>query len=173
MQTDLVNKQKEKERGGEEGAIVDRSRHRRSSESVREWSSVFHDASASSFVHPSRRASILESIGNPSRAIDRSSRGGKEGKRGKRANRVSFLAPFAVVIHASNIGNTFILWRISGRRMNKTVHYALVAFWEKSGCKIVADYPAKQDPTYREIALSTVDGLKSVENDKISFDRGK
>ncbi|XP_012349860.1 uncharacterized protein LOC105734751 [Apis florea] len=57
--------------------------------------------------------------------------------------------------------------------MNKTVHYALVAFWEKSGCKIVADYPAKQDPTYREIALSTVDGLKSVENDKISFDRGK
>ncbi|XP_016767375.1 uncharacterized protein LOC100577614 isoform X2 [Apis mellifera] len=57
--------------------------------------------------------------------------------------------------------------------MNRTVHYALVAFWEKSGCKIVADYPAKQDPAYREIALSTVDGLKSVENDKISFDRGK
>lgn len=92
-------------------------------------------------------------------------------KKGK--GRVSFLAPFAVVIHASNIGNTFILWRISGRRMNKTVHYALVAFWEKSGCKIVADYPAKQDPAYREIALSTVDGLTSVENDKISFDRGK
>ncbi|XP_016915199.1 uncharacterized protein LOC107999710 [Apis cerana] len=57
--------------------------------------------------------------------------------------------------------------------MNRTVHYALVAFWEKSGCKIVADYPVKQDPAYREIALSTVDGLKSVENDKISFDRGK
>ncbi|PBC33096.1 Endoplasmic reticulum aminopeptidase [Apis cerana cerana] len=59
------------------------------------------------------------------------------------------------------------------KRMNRTVHYALVAFWEKSGCKIVADYPVKQDPAYREIALSTVDGLKSVENDKISFDRGK
>ncbi|KAF3424356.1 hypothetical protein E2986_10801 [Frieseomelitta varia] len=57
--------------------------------------------------------------------------------------------------------------------MNKTVYYALVALWEKSGCKIVADYPAKQDPAYRAIALSTVDGLKSLENDKISFDRGK
>ncbi|OAD61536.1 Spermatogenesis-associated protein 17 [Eufriesea mexicana] len=57
--------------------------------------------------------------------------------------------------------------------MNKTVQYALVAFWEKSGCKIVADYPTKQDPAYRAIALSTVDGLKSLENDKISLDRGK
>ncbi|CAK9830140.1 Vesicle-associated membrane protein 714 [Anthophora retusa] len=57
--------------------------------------------------------------------------------------------------------------------MSKTVHYALVAFWEKSGCKIVADYPAKQDPAFRAITLSTVDGLKSVENDKISLDRGK
>ncbi|XP_015439217.1 PREDICTED: uncharacterized protein LOC107194159 [Dufourea novaeangliae] len=57
--------------------------------------------------------------------------------------------------------------------MSKTVHYALVAFWEKSGCKIVADYPAKKDPAYRAIALSTVDGLKSLENDKISLDRGK
>ena len=25
------------------------------------------------------------------------------------------------------------------------MHYALVAFWERSGCKIVADYPATQD----------------------------
>ena len=49
----------------------------------------------------------------------------------------------------------------------------MVAFWERSGCKIVADYPAKQDPAHRAIALSTVDGLKSVENDKISLDRGK
>ncbi|KAK9307183.1 hypothetical protein QLX08_002365 [Tetragonisca angustula] len=57
--------------------------------------------------------------------------------------------------------------------MNKTVYYALVALWEKSGCKIVADYPAKKDPAYRAIALSTVDGLKSLENDKISLDRGK
>ncbi|XP_017797224.1 PREDICTED: uncharacterized protein LOC108578411 [Habropoda laboriosa] len=57
--------------------------------------------------------------------------------------------------------------------MSKTVHYALVAFWEKSGCKIVADYPAMEDPACRAIALSTVDGLKSVENDKISLDRGK
>ncbi|XP_053979677.1 uncharacterized protein LOC128876889 [Hylaeus volcanicus] len=57
--------------------------------------------------------------------------------------------------------------------MNKSVHYALVAFWEKSGCKIVADYPSKQDPAHRAIALSTVDGLKPLENDKISLDRGK
>ncbi|XP_014468401.1 PREDICTED: uncharacterized protein LOC106741191 [Dinoponera quadriceps] len=56
--------------------------------------------------------------------------------------------------------------------MNGTdVHYALVAFWEKSGCKIVADYPA--DPAYRAIALSTVAGLKTLEDDKISIDRGK
>lgn len=53
------------------------------------------------------------------------------------------------------------------------VHYAMVAFWERSGCKIVADYPQKQDPACRAVALSTVDGLKSVENDKISLDRGK
>ncbi|XP_076174200.1 uncharacterized protein LOC143150075 [Ptiloglossa arizonensis] len=58
-------------------------------------------------------------------------------------------------------------------RMSKTVHYALVAFWEKSGCKIVADHPATQDPVFRTIALSTVDGLKYLENDKISLDRGK
>ncbi|XP_076628461.1 uncharacterized protein LOC143345335 [Colletes latitarsis] len=57
--------------------------------------------------------------------------------------------------------------------MNTTVHYAMVAFWEKSGCKIVADYPAKKDPAYRAIALSTVDSLKPLENDKISLDRGK
>lgn len=57
--------------------------------------------------------------------------------------------------------------------MTATVHYALVAFWEKSGCKIVAQYPARQDSAYRAIALSTVDGLKSVENDRISLDRGK
>ncbi|XP_076765896.1 uncharacterized protein LOC143432849 isoform X2 [Xylocopa sonorina] len=57
--------------------------------------------------------------------------------------------------------------------MGRKVHYALVAFWEKSGCKIVADYPPERDPTYRAIALSTVDGLKSLENDKISLDRGK
>ncbi|XP_076765895.1 uncharacterized protein LOC143432849 isoform X1 [Xylocopa sonorina] len=55
--------------------------------------------------------------------------------------------------------------------MGRKVHYALVAFWEKSGCKIVADYPPERDPTYRAIALSTVDGLKSLENDKISLDR--
>ena len=53
------------------------------------------------------------------------------------------------------------------------MYYALVALWEKSGCKIVADYPAKKDPAYRAIALSTVDDLKSLENDKISLDRGK
>ncbi|CAL7934470.1 unnamed protein product [Xylocopa violacea] len=57
--------------------------------------------------------------------------------------------------------------------MGRTVHYALVAFWEKSGCKIVADYPPERDPAYRAIALSTVDGLKTLENDKISLDRGK
>ncbi|XP_076654897.1 uncharacterized protein LOC143360170 isoform X2 [Halictus rubicundus] len=57
--------------------------------------------------------------------------------------------------------------------MSKTVHYALVASWEKTGCKIVADYPAKKDQAYRAIVLSTVDGLKSVENDRISLDRGK
>ncbi|EFN86101.1 hypothetical protein EAI_12560 [Harpegnathos saltator] len=57
--------------------------------------------------------------------------------------------------------------------MNGPVHYALVAFWEKSGCKIVADYPADRDPAYRAIALSTVDGLKTLEDDKISIDRGK
>ncbi|KAG7213604.1 hypothetical protein KM043_002857 [Ampulex compressa] len=55
--------------------------------------------------------------------------------------------------------------------MGSTVHYALVAFWEKSGCKIVADYPA--DPAYRAIALSTINGLKSVENDMISVERDK
>ncbi|XP_060820623.1 uncharacterized protein LOC132909688 [Bombus pascuorum] len=57
--------------------------------------------------------------------------------------------------------------------MNQTVYYVLVAFWEKSGCKIVADcYPMKQDETYRTITLSTIDGLKTVENDKISLNRG-
>ncbi|XP_043581542.1 uncharacterized protein LOC122567237 [Bombus pyrosoma] len=57
--------------------------------------------------------------------------------------------------------------------MNKTVHYALVAFWEKSGCKIVTDcYPVKQNAMYRAITLSTIDGLKTLENDKISLDRG-
>ncbi|XP_029175231.1 uncharacterized protein LOC114943709 [Nylanderia fulva] len=57
--------------------------------------------------------------------------------------------------------------------MNGTVHYALVALWEKSGCKIVADYPADRDPTYRTLTLSTVDSLKTIEDDKISVDRGK
>ncbi|XP_026670135.1 uncharacterized protein LOC108625894 [Ceratina calcarata] len=57
-------------------------------------------------------------------------------------------------------------------KMNKTVHYAVIAFWEKSGCKIVADYSAKQDSALRAIVLSTVDSLKSLEDDKISFDRG-
>lgn len=57
--------------------------------------------------------------------------------------------------------------------MNGTVHYALVAFWEKSGCKIVADYPADRDPAYRTIALSTVDDPQKVEDEKISVDRGK
>ncbi|XP_072756784.1 uncharacterized protein [Anoplolepis gracilipes] len=57
--------------------------------------------------------------------------------------------------------------------MNGTVHYALVALWEKSGCRIVADYPADQDPIYRTLTLSTVDNLKTVEDDKISVDRGK
>lgn len=56
---------------------------------------------------------------------------------------------------------------------NGTVHYALVALWEKTGCRIVADYPADQDPTYRAVTLSTVDGLKTVEDEKISVDRGK
>ncbi|XP_070159376.1 uncharacterized protein [Polyergus mexicanus] len=57
--------------------------------------------------------------------------------------------------------------------MNGTVHYALVALWEKSGCKIVADYPADRDPTYRALTLRTLDGLKTIEDDKISVDRGK
>ncbi|CAL1677788.1 unnamed protein product [Lasius platythorax] len=57
--------------------------------------------------------------------------------------------------------------------MNGTVHYALVALWEKSGCRIVADYPSDRDPTYRALTLSTVDGLKKIEDDKISVDRGK
>lgn len=57
--------------------------------------------------------------------------------------------------------------------MSRTVHYALVAFRERSGCKIVADYPADQDPIYRTIALGIVDGLKTIEDDKISVDRGK
>ncbi|XP_011252117.1 putative vesicle-associated membrane protein 726 isoform X1 [Camponotus floridanus] len=56
---------------------------------------------------------------------------------------------------------------------NGTVHYALVALWEKTGCRIVADYPADQDPIYRALTLSTVDGLKTVEDEKISVDRGK
>lgn len=58
-------------------------------------------------------------------------------------------------------------------KMNKTVQYALVAFWEKSGCKVVADYPSKQDSLCRAIALSTVDRLKTLKSDKISFDTGK
>ncbi|KAL6445366.1 hypothetical protein ACFW04_002284 [Cataglyphis niger] len=57
--------------------------------------------------------------------------------------------------------------------MNGTVHYALIALWEKSGCRIVADYPADRDSIYRALTLSTVDGLKTVEDDKISVDRGK
>ncbi|XP_012221834.2 uncharacterized protein [Linepithema humile] len=57
--------------------------------------------------------------------------------------------------------------------MNGIVHYALIAYWEKSGCKIVADYPVNQDPNYRAIALSTLNGFKTLEDDKISVDQGK
>lgn len=56
--------------------------------------------------------------------------------------------------------------------MTKDVHYALVAFWEKSGSKIVADYPLDADPVHRAVTLSVVDGLKSAENDRISVDHG-
>lgn len=57
--------------------------------------------------------------------------------------------------------------------MNGIVHYALIAYWEKSGCKIVADYPTDQDPAYRTIALSTLNNFKALEDDRISVDQGK
>ncbi|XP_012529569.2 uncharacterized protein LOC105832814 isoform X2 [Monomorium pharaonis] len=57
--------------------------------------------------------------------------------------------------------------------MNGTVHYAMVALWEKSGCKIIADYSVDPNPIYRTIALCTVDSLRIVEDDKISIDSSR
>ncbi|XP_014611918.1 PREDICTED: uncharacterized protein LOC106791069 [Polistes canadensis] len=57
--------------------------------------------------------------------------------------------------------------------MSLIVHYAVVAFWEKSGCKIVADYLVDPEADCREIALTTIQDIKSLENDRISLDRGK
>ncbi|XP_026823958.1 uncharacterized protein LOC105281322 [Ooceraea biroi] len=57
--------------------------------------------------------------------------------------------------------------------MEDKVLYALVGLWDKNGCKIIADYPADEDFTYRSIVLSTVDGIRSVVDDRISVDRDK
>ena len=58
-------------------------------------------------------------------------------------------------------------------KMNGTVHYAMVALRQTSGCKIIADYSTNPNPIYRTIALSTIDGLKTVEDDKISVDNSR
>ncbi|XP_018309310.1 vesicle-associated membrane protein 712 isoform X1 [Mycetomoellerius zeteki] len=58
-------------------------------------------------------------------------------------------------------------------KMNGTVHYAMVALRETSGCKIIADYSTNPNPIYRTIALSTIDSLKTVEDDKISIDNSR
>ncbi|XP_020294164.1 uncharacterized protein LOC109859882 isoform X2 [Pseudomyrmex gracilis] len=55
--------------------------------------------------------------------------------------------------------------------MNGIVHYALVAFWGKSGSRIIADYPADKD--YRAIALGIINSLKTIEDDRISVSQGK
>ncbi|KAL6268511.1 hypothetical protein P5V15_001643, partial [Pogonomyrmex californicus] len=57
--------------------------------------------------------------------------------------------------------------------MNGTVYYVMVALWEKSGCKIVADYSVDPNPIYRTITLGTIDGMRTVEDDKISIDRNR
>lgn len=57
--------------------------------------------------------------------------------------------------------------------MSVIVHYAVVAFWEKSGCKIVADYLVDPEADCREIALTTIQDIKNLENDRTSLDRGK
>ncbi|XP_043495311.1 uncharacterized protein LOC122519717 [Polistes fuscatus] len=57
--------------------------------------------------------------------------------------------------------------------MSLIVQYAVVAFWEKSGCKIVADYLVDPEANCREIALTTIQDIKSLENDRTSLDRGK
>ncbi|KAF7399637.1 hypothetical protein HZH68_008229 [Vespula germanica] len=49
----------------------------------------------------------------------------------------------------------------------------VVAFWEKSGCKIVADYLVDPEADCREIALTTIQDIKNLENDRTSLDRGK
>ncbi|XP_066603677.1 uncharacterized protein [Prorops nasuta] len=53
--------------------------------------------------------------------------------------------------------------------MNNCIQYALVAFWSRKGCKIIADYPENFDPVLRAIVLSIVDSTKVLENDKISI----
>ncbi|KAL2742305.1 putative vesicle-associated membrane protein 726 [Vespula maculifrons] len=58
-------------------------------------------------------------------------------------------------------------------KMSVIVHYAVVAFWEKSGCKIVADYLVDPEADCREIALTTIQDIKNLENDRTSLDRGK
>ncbi|XP_015171024.1 PREDICTED: uncharacterized protein LOC107063632 [Polistes dominula] len=55
--------------------------------------------------------------------------------------------------------------------MSLIVQYAVVAFWEKSGCKIVADYLVDPEANCREIALTTIQDIKSLENDRTSLDR--
>ncbi|KAG5318065.1 VA711 protein, partial [Pseudoatta argentina] len=57
--------------------------------------------------------------------------------------------------------------------MNGTVHYAMVALRQTSGCKIITDYSTNPNPIYRTIALSTIDGLKTIEDDKISIDNSR
>ncbi|KAG5319522.1 VA714 protein, partial [Acromyrmex heyeri] len=58
-------------------------------------------------------------------------------------------------------------------KMNGTVHYAMVALRQTSGCKIITDYSTNPNPIYRTIALSTIDGLKTIEDDKISIDNSR
>ncbi|KYM99344.1 Spermatogenesis-associated protein 17 [Cyphomyrmex costatus] len=57
--------------------------------------------------------------------------------------------------------------------MNGTVHYAMIVLRGTSGCKIIADYSTNLSSIYRTIALSTIDGLKTVEDDKISVDNSR
>lgn len=57
--------------------------------------------------------------------------------------------------------------------MNGTLHYAMVALRQKSGCKIIADHSADLNPIYRTIALNAVDSLRTVEDDKISVDKSR
>ncbi|KYN11168.1 PREDICTED: vesicle-associated membrane protein 712-like isoform X1 [Trachymyrmex cornetzi] len=73
-------------------------------------------------------------------------------------------------IHSSSIqqvSSSFVA------KMNGTVHYAMVALRQTSGCKIIADYSTNPNPIYRTIVLSTIDGLKTVEDDKISVDNSR